>query len=87
MNTGWDGIAQQIQAEMTETRARIARNRDLILGHPDLAEHLTRPPLGYTRPDQWNGFIPPELFDGARNDSPRRAALVELLTEAEARTA
>lgn len=58
------------------------RIRDAVLAHPDLAAKLTQQPLDYTRPEQWNGFVPPELWNGQINDSPRRAALVELVDEA-----
>lgn len=62
-------------------------DREAVLAHPDLAQRLTEPPLGYARPQQWNGFVPPETFNGTRNDSPRRAALVELVEQARAREA
>lgn len=61
--------------------------RETVLAHPDLAEKLTRPPLGYAQPSQWNGFVPPEKYDGQINDSPRRAALVAIVDEALARDA
>lgn len=59
-----------------------ATNRRAVLGHHDLAAKLTQPPLDYALADQWNGFVPPELWNGQVNDSPRRAALVELVDEA-----
>jgi hypothetical protein len=59
--------------------------RALILSQPDLAVRLTQPPLDYERAEQWNGFIPPEVWAGQSNGSPRRDALVELVTEATAR--
>ena len=65
--------------------------RDLVLGlpvpedgSPWLAMRLCAPPLSYARPEQWNGFIPPETYNGARNESPRRKALLALVAEAEA---
>jgi hypothetical protein len=61
------------------------RNRQVVLAHRDLAERLTRLPIGFGSPDQWTGFIPPEVWNGQHNDSPRRAALVELVAEAMAR--
>lgn len=86
MSADWDGIAQQLATEHKQRRDEIARRRELILSHPDLAARLTEAPLGYAKPEQWNGYIPPELWNGVRNDSPRRAALVEILAEAEGRT-
>ncbi len=57
--------------------------REAVLAHPDLAERLTRQPIGYVRPDQWNGYVPPEAFpDKVPNDSIRRAALVAIVDEA-----
>lgn len=52
-----------------------------MLAYPDLADKLVNW-LGYERPQQWNGFVPPATWNGARNDSPRRAALVDICGEA-----
>lgn len=68
------------------TSARIAR-RALVLRHPDLAERLTQQPLNFTRPEHWNGAIPPETWREMPNDSPLRPALLQLVAEAEAREA
>lgn len=59
--------------------------RDLVLGHPDLADRLVAIPIGCTTPQHWNGYIPPLMTAaeaGRRNDSPRRPALIELVAEA-----
>jgi hypothetical protein len=64
-----------------------AARKKAVLAHPDLAVRLTAEPLGYAKPDQWNGFVPPEQFNGQHNDSPRRAALAELVAEVYARHA
>jgi hypothetical protein len=77
------GIAQQLAAEVAEQRAQLARDRALVLAQPDIAKRLTEAPLGYARPEQWNGFVPPEIWNGARNDSPRRAALLEIIDDAQ----
>lgn len=75
------GTVRAALAESAERRARVLR-------HDDLAALLKAKPLEYKRPDQWNGYVPPALMpedsDGLakRNDSPRRAALVELSAEA-----
>ncbi|MGI5162747.1 hypothetical protein ACQEU3_47075 [Spirillospora sp. CA-253888] len=61
--------------------------RDAVLTYPDLAARLCEDPIGYARPDQWNGFVPPEIADQRHNNSPRRAALVEIVAEAHARDA
>jgi hypothetical protein len=39
--------------------ARCAERRERVLRYPDLAKRLTERPVGYARPDQWNGFVPP----------------------------
>ncbi|GAB3213300.1 hypothetical protein GCM10027294_43570 [Marinactinospora endophytica] len=56
--------------------------RAAVLAHPDLADRLTKHPLFYTRPEQWHGYIPPEQWHGVPNNSPERAALVEIYDEA-----
>lgn len=84
--------------DITETRAwrtaardaarQSAEQRKLILAYPDIAARLCQPPLGYASPDQWTGYVPP-AYDRENamgvtplNDSPRRAALMELLEAA-----
>lgn len=73
--------------------ARAARKQTddqhkLIMRYPDIRAKLCDPPLGYQRPEQWHGYIPPaycaEDVDGVTrlNDSPRRTALLALLEEA-----
>ena len=63
--------------------------RELVLGQPDLAARLTKPPLGYKAAEQWNGYIPPYMVPGSdrhvRNDSPQRVHLVAIVREAIAR--
>lgn len=69
------------------------RRRALVLKHPDLAEQLTKPPIGHTTPEHWTGYVPPAndaygLGGGQPiNTSPARKALAALVAEAEARTA
>lgn len=68
--------------------AQLAEQRRLILAYPDLAAGLCREPIGFKRPEQWTGYIPPtfdrERPDGTvpQNDSPVRAALMALLEQA-----
>jgi hypothetical protein len=83
----WEPLRVQGKARAEERRTR-------VLAHRDLADQLTRPPLSYARPEQWNGYVPPRLLRDARpigsrapellavNDCPRRAVLVELCAEA-----
>ncbi|GLZ10266.1 hypothetical protein Acsp04_05010 [Actinomadura sp. NBRC 104425] len=69
-----------------------AQRRRRVLAYADLADRLTAPPLCYARPEQWNGYVPPSTWGAVQsgdksfrelpNDSPRRAALVELCAEA-----
>jgi hypothetical protein len=72
---------------LKEAKTRTAANRAAVLAHPDLAEKLTEPPLGYAVAEQWNGGIPAETFNGGHNDSPRRAALAAIVEEAMQRAA
>lgn len=59
-----------------------AENRAAVLRHPDLATKLTQPPIGYTKPEQWTGYVPPETYDGVPNRSDRRAALFDIVLDA-----
>jgi hypothetical protein len=68
-----------------EAMARRDARRAAVLAHSDLAERLTQPPLNYATPEQWHGGVGPETWKGGQNDSPRRAALLELVAEAERR--
>jgi hypothetical protein len=85
--------------EATQEAARTAaRRRTLVLAHPDLAGQLVRR-LGYDRPDQWNGYVPPRFYEAGRKDprtgrdeerwfpidTRRGHVLAELVAEAEAR--
>jgi hypothetical protein len=70
---------------LKEAKTRTAANRAAVLAHPDLAQKLTEPPLGYAVAEQWNGGVPSATFNGSHNDSPRRTALLDLLAEAERR--
>jgi hypothetical protein len=46
-----------------ETAHRDAQHRRrLVLSHKDIAERLVTE-LGYQRPDQWNGYVPPKLAE------------------------
>jgi hypothetical protein len=83
--------------DVTETRAwriaaRTARQQSIeqvkmVMRYRDLAERLCQPPIGYAKPEQWNGYVPPaydaERIDGVTplNDSPRRTALLEEAAE------
>lgn len=57
--------------------ACVAR-RARVLAHPDIAAALTRRPLSYAKPEDWNGYVPPSTWRERRNDSPQRVALIEL---------
>lgn len=76
-----------------EQAAKVRRRR--VLEHRDIAERLIRAPLRYSRPEVWNGYIPPATgpygaklpdrlglgdgVDDAHNASPQRVALIEIL--------
>jgi hypothetical protein len=76
---GWGEPVRTAHAETT-------RNRALVLSHPDLAKRLTDYPLHLTDPHQWSGYLPPVMAGGVHNNSPIRAQLVHILTDALART-
>lgn len=63
--------------------------RELVLANEDLAARLTKRPLDFKQPEQWNGYIPPYMVPAGdkhvRNDSPRRVHLVAIVREAIAR--
>lgn len=74
----------------TEGTDTAARNRRLVLAHPDLAQQLTEPPCKFTRPEAWTGYIGPKWTEGRHgelrlNDSPYRQQLVDILAAAHAR--
>lgn len=71
--------ADLVRDQHEENQAR----RDLVLRHPDIAARLTKYPFRYPQPEDWNGYMPPEMWRGARNDSPYRALLVRMLDDAE----
>lgn len=66
-------VREQARDEADARRAR-------VVGHPDLRDALQS--AGF-RPEVWNGFVPPRLDAyGRRNDSIRRADLVDICAEA-----
>jgi hypothetical protein len=75
---------------LAEGGAACESRRALVLGYkppegsdePPLAMRLCDPPLSYAHPAQWNGYVPPEIWNGERNDSPRRRALLAIVDEA-----
>jgi hypothetical protein len=56
--------------------------RDRVLRHPDIAARLCDPPLRYSRPENWTGYVPPETWQGKRNDAPQRTQLLDIITAA-----
>jgi hypothetical protein len=62
--------------------ARAQAERARVLRHPDIARRLCEPPLRFSRPEVWNGYLPSDMWQGRHNDSIRRAALVEIITAA-----
>lgn len=68
-------VAQAAQEAASRARDRKAR----VKAHPDLAARLCRA-LGYTRFEQWSGFVPPARDAGGRlNTSPVRVELLAIL--------
>ena len=69
-------------AEPPTSDAACQAERARVLRHPHIAARLTQPPLGYSRPEVWNGYVPPETWQGRHNNAPQRAALLEIITDA-----
>lgn len=73
---------QAILDATSEARRTTAQRRARVLAHPDLAARLVSR-LGFERPDQWNGYVPPRLGQNDElNTSPRRTVLIEIAAEA-----
>lgn len=82
------GIVDAWVAAKDASKRESANRRTLVLKHEDLRAALTKRPLEFPRPEDWSGWIPPELTAaGARNTSPRRLALLALVAEAAGREA
>jgi hypothetical protein len=75
---GWQEITRAAKREAKINRAR-------VLSYPDLAKRLTEDPQRLAHPEQWGGYLPPVMWNEARNNSPVRAQLVDILAEALAR--
>ncbi len=79
-------LGKFIKFHMAEAQRAAAHRRGLVLRYPDLAAKLTEPPIGFTRPEMWNGYIPPATdCMGAMNTARCRPALLALVAEAERR--
>lgn len=79
-------VGRYIKHGMAEARRAAAYRRSLVLRHSDLAARLTQPPIRFSSPEKWNGYIPPATdCAGAMNTTPSRPALLALVAEAERR--
>ena len=78
-------LGKFIKGHMNAARTEAAHRRGLVLRYPDLAAKLTEPPLRFTSPEHWNGFIPPATWNQAMNTAACRPALIALVEEAERR--
>jgi hypothetical protein len=88
----------RMRAERQRAMHDAAQRRLGVLSHPDLAARLCEPPLSYSKPQQWNGYLPPatgpygarrkgdpDSVDGADNESIMRRTLLDILRDLEAR--
>lgn len=57
--------------------------RSRVLAHPELAKRLCDPPLSYSRPEVWTGYVPAETWQGHKNTSTRRTQLLGIIAELE----
>lgn len=84
-------LLRLIKQARAQGAAENARRRALVLRYPDLAERLTQSPINHTTPEHWTGYVPPahdpDTVGGGQplNTSPARAALADLVAEAEHR--
>jgi hypothetical protein len=78
-------LAAFIKHHMAAARTEAAHRRGLVLRHPDLAAQLTVAPCRFSKPEFWNGFIPPAQWGQKINTDPSRRVLLELVAEAERR--
>ncbi|MET8080069.1 hypothetical protein [Streptomyces sp. NPDC005303] len=79
-------LGKFIKFHMGEAQRAAAHRRGLVLRYPDIAAKLAQPPIGFSTPDKWNGYIPPSTdCTGAMNTARCRPALLALVAEAERR--
>lgn len=77
----------QLTADLAIVSQAAQARRARVLAHPWAAKRLCLI-FGYTRPEQWTGYVPPATTaEGDHNDSPLRAALLELLRDVAAHEA
>lgn len=67
--------AAAVAADMCDKR------RARVLAQPEIAKRLTQPPLRYSKPEVWNGYVPPATWREQTNNSPQRAALMQILSD------
>lgn len=58
--SGTSPRSRMMAAAMQAAHEEAAARRERVLAHPDLRLKLTEAPIGYERPDQWNGYVPPK---------------------------
>jgi hypothetical protein len=79
-------LGKFVKFHMAEAQRNAAHRRGLVLRYPELAAALTQPPIGFSSPEKWNGYIPPATdCTGAMNTARCRPALIALVAEAERR--
>lgn len=79
-------LGKFIKFHMGEAQRAAAYRRGLVLRYPELAAKLAQPPIGFSSPEKWNGYIPPATdCTGAMNTARCRPALIALVAEAERR--
>lgn len=78
-------LAAFIKQHMAVARSECAQRRGLVLRYDDLAARLTQAPFRFSKPEFWNGFVPPAQWGQSINSDPSRRVLLELIAEAERR--
>jgi len=69
-----------VRRAVTDATTACQARRTRVLSHPEIAVRLMWPPLDFTQPEIWNGYVPPLRDpDGGLNRSVRRQALMDIL--------
>lgn len=71
-------IQRQVDEESADEHEKCQARRTRVLAHPDIAARLCLPPFELTKPEYWNGYIPPQYHMGKPNNSPVRKQLLDI---------
>jgi hypothetical protein len=73
----------QLALNLQRAKDTCKSNRKRVLAHREIALCLCEPPLDYSTPEAWTGYIPPATYEGQfstmANHSARRDALLLIM--------